>query len=269
MIVVGWLAATPAHAQSGARIGLGAAAFGAGNTHLTVADTWAVFNNIGALGRCRTAGVGVHTTQQYGILAFTTVGAAVAMPLTLGSLEGTAGLGFWQFGDALYNESQILLGYGHRLGMVSLGIQAGYFQTMIQEMGVTRRLSLAFGGVADLRPDLRMGMHIYNFGQAEDLPTIMRAGIAYQPLDRWQLQLETEKEIDEKPIWKAGLSYWLLPQKFVLRTGASANPFMNYFGMGLVYRALQIDYALATHPVLQVSHHLSVSYRLSRRDTER
>lgn len=242
-----------------------------GNTHLCVGDVWATFNNVGALARNEELALGVNYTNAYGISAFSTLGATFAAPLSLGTHAGVAGLSFWHFGDELYSENKIALGYSHQLGMVSLGVQINYLQVVIQEMGTCYAVALEFGGVATLRPDLRLGMHIYNFNQAqladfenERLPTIMRAGLAYEPLETLLLSLETEKEADEPAMFKAGVAYQVLPQKLSLRTGMSSQPFVSYFGLGFQYKFLVIDYALNTHPALGLSHHLALVYRFEK-----
>lgn len=250
---------------------MGAAAYGMGNTRLTVGDIWAVFNNIGALGRSEEMAMGVNVTNQYQVSAFTTVGAVFAAPVNIGNVGGMAGAGFWHFGDALYSENKVSLGYSHHLGMVSLGVQVNYFQVSVQEMGTQQAIALEFGGVAELRPDLKIGMHIYNFNQAqladfedERLPTIMRAGVSYEPIEKLMINIETEKEVDEPAMFKGGVAYQVLPDKLTLRTGVSSEPFVSYFGLGFRYKFLVIDYALNTHPALDLTHHLSLTYRFEK-----
>ncbi|MEM6298510.1 MAG: hypothetical protein AAF740_07470, partial [Bacteroidota bacterium] len=249
----------------------GAEAFGMGNTNLTVGNTWAVFNNIGALARADEMAMAVNYTNYYGISGFNTVGAAFVTPLNIGKNGGMAGAGFWNFGDGNYSENKVSLGYSHKIGMMSLGIQVNYFQTMIAEFGTKSVIALELGGVADLREDLKLGMHIYNFNQAklanfedERIPTIMRAGLSYEPIKKLMLNLETEKEVDEPAMFKAGLAYQVLEDKLTFRTGLSTEPFINYFGLGFKYKFLIIDYALNTHPDLNMTNHLSIVYRFEK-----
>lgn len=253
-------------AQSGGSTTFGARSAGMANASVTLADEWAVFNNIGTLAGIDKQYAAFGYANRFGLEGWNNIGASFVSPLSFG---GVAGLGVWRFGDNLYNENRVSLGYSHKLYGVSLGIQANYFAVSIEGLGTRQMLILEFGGLVQLSEKLFMGMHIYNFNQAklndfqdERIPTIMRAGLSYRPVDKLMVNIETEKNIDFDPSFRVGVSYELFTDKAFIRTGISTQPFVNYYGLSLKHKNFHFDYALSTHNKLGISHQLSLSYHL-------
>jgi hypothetical protein len=252
-------------AQSGGNT-FGARSTGMANASVTMSDEWSGFNNIGALAGVDRQYAGFGYGNRFGLEGWNTIGASFVSPMSFG---GVAGLGVWRFGDNLYNENRVSLGYSHKLYGVSLGLQANYFAVSIEGLGTKQMLILEFGGLVQLSDKLFMGMHIYNFNQAklndfedERVPTTMRAGISYRPVEKLLVNIETEKNIDYDPSFRAGVSYELFAEKVFVRTGISTQPFKNYYGLSLKHKNFHFDYALSTHNKLGTSHQLSLSYHL-------
>lgn len=252
-------------AQSGGNT-FGARSAGMANASVTMTDEWAVFNNIGALAGIDKQYAAFGYANRFGLEGWNNIGASFVSPLSFG---GVAGLGIWRFGDNLYNENRVSLGYSHKLYGVSLGIQANYFAVSIEGLGTKQMLILEFGGLVQLSEKLFMGMHIYNFNQAklngfqdERIPTTMRAGFSYRPVDKLMVNIETEKNIDFPATFRVGVSYELFAEKVFVRTGISTQPFVNYYGLSLKHKNFHFDYALSTHNRLGTSHQLSLSYHL-------
>jgi len=125
---------------------------------------------------------------------------------------------------------------------------------------------IEFGGTAEINNHLVFGAHIYNLNQAkilksekEYIPVIMKAGLSYHPSKKLMINVETEKELDFKAIFRGGIEYAII-EKLNLRTGISSNPFSNYFGAGIFHKNISIDYAFSTHSSLGPTNQLSISY---------
>ncbi|MCC5943697.1 MAG: hypothetical protein JJT94_02080 [Bernardetiaceae bacterium] len=255
-------------AQSGGRTEIGARQAGMANAVLTIGDGWSLFNNIGALAQLRTPVVMSAYDNSFTMSGLNGLAAGAAVPIRN---DGTAGVGVWRFGDEIYNEHRVMLGYSHRIEGVSIGVQANYVQLMVRGVGVRRMLALEFGGVARLAEKLYLGAHIYNFNQAqvhefedERLPTIIKTGLSYRPLERVMFNIEVEKDIEYEPMVKAGIDYEVLEDVMRVRGGITTQPFVNYFGAGLRYKSLEIDYALTTQPDIGLSHHISLLWNLQK-----
>ena len=234
LILTFCLISLTAKAQSGGNT-FGARSAGMANSSVTLSDEWANFNNIGALAGVDKQYAAFGYANRFGVEGWNTIGASFVSPMSFG---GVAGLGVWRFGDNLYNENRVSLGYSHKLYGVSLGVQANYFAVSIEGLGTKQMLILEFGGLVQLSEKLFMGLHIYNFNQAklsdfedERVPTTMRAGISYRPVEKLLVNIETEKNMDYDPSVRVGVSYELFAEKVFVRTGISTQPFINYYGV--------------------------------------
>ena len=230
---------------------------------LALTDVWAVTNNIAGIAQLKRPALGAFAQNRFNLKAFTTVACLGVLPLKPGT---SAGVEFSRFGDKIYNEQQLGLGLAHQLGPVRLGLKATVWQVHLEDLGSKRTLALSFGGQSEIIPQLTFAAHIFNFNQArlasyqeERLPTVMAAGLAYQPSAKLFLSLQAEKDIDLPVEVIAGLEYVLL-EKLAFRAGASPTRKALSGGAGWKAKALQIDYALGGHSALGISNQVSVSY---------
>ena len=87
----------------------------------------------------------------------------------------------------------------------------------------------------------------------------MKAGLGGYFSSKVLVLLETEKELTQKPILKAGIEYKPL-DNFYLRMGVSNNPTLSTFGIGCMLKNLQLDLAVAYHQTLGVSPQIGFTY---------
>jgi hypothetical protein len=258
-----WLFSTPALAGNDNPV-IGARAAGLSNAAVTLADVWALSNNVAAIGKLEQPQLGTYAENRFMIKGFNSVAFQAVYPT---EKYGVAGLDLYRFGDQLYNEQRLGLGYAHRLGAVSLGVKADLLQVRIQGLGSRKAVAFSFGGHSEVVPDLVVGAHIYNVNQArlaewqdERVPTVMKAGLSYRPIDKLMLNVETEKQLQLPADFKAGIEYRII-DKLALRTGFSSLAQAASFGVGFRARALEVDYAAGARSALGLSNHLSVAYR--------
>ncbi|MGV3587643.1 MAG: hypothetical protein ACO1OF_11610 [Adhaeribacter sp.] len=241
----------------------GARAAGLAGVAVTLTDVWAVTNNIAGITAIKKPTVGVYAENRFNLKALSTVTLQGVHAL---GKNGALGLELLRFGDKLYNEQKLGLGYAHRIGPVSLGLKASLLQLHLEQLGSRRAVALSFGGQSEIIPKLNFGAHIFNFNQAklasyqnERFPTVMQAGLAYQPSSKLLLSFETEKDLRYPADVKGGLEYKPITQ-LALRTGFSTARQAATAGVGFISQRFSIDYALGSHSVLGVSNHLSISY---------
>lgn len=241
---------------------------GLGNSNSNLVDEWSIFNNVGGLSGVKNGVVFFGYNQYFEIDGFDKIAAGVIHPFKFGNI----GVSVYKFGDELFNEQVASAAFGNKIGFVRLGFRANYYQMSIDEFGTVGSLFFDFGGIIELIPKLSFGAYISNFTLAKlnnsansKLPVVMKAGLSFKPAQELSLNLDIYKDVDYKPIIKAGIEYIIL-EKFYLRTGLNTNPIKSFFGAGLHLNKFQIDYAISAHQFLGTSHQATVSYNYQKRN---
>jgi hypothetical protein len=243
----------------------GARAAGMGGAAAPVTDVWALHYNIGALAGIQETTVAASYQSRLNIPELATAGLTFCMPLRI----GVAGAGISRYGFGAYSLTEGSLGFAHQIRFVSLGLQAGFVQAATKGFGSRFVPLVSFGGTAELLPKLRFGGYVYNITQSklspetgEHIPTLLRAGLQWQPTELFLLVAETEKDVDYPASFKAGIEYKLRPF-LAVRGGFSTKPTSLHGGIGLLTGKFRIDYALQHHRYLGLLHHATFSLQLS------
>lgn len=258
----------PAKAQID-NFSFGGRAWGMGNASVTLKDAWGIWNNTANISEIDKINVVFGYDNRFNVSAFQTIGLGVVTPVKI----GVAGLSFSRFGDELYSEQKIGVGYAYSLDKVSMGLKVNYLQVRIQDLGTKSTFVLEFGGTAQLTKQIFFAAHVYNLNQAkmqtqsgeeQDVPVIMKAGLAYQANPKVLVNAEVEKHTDFDANVKVGIEYQII-QKLFLRTGVQSEPFNGNFGVGFHPKRFQFDYALGTNNSdLGLTHHISLGIRLGK-----
>lgn len=242
---------------------MGAQAQGMGYATSCLTGVWSLTNNIAGLAGTDHAAAGASYHALPSFTPFNRMAAVVAIPVS----TGTAGVRIFRFGDDLYNEHVLSIGFANSFGLASLGLQVNYIQYHADGIGTSGAVSANFGGIATLTPELRFGAYAININQPvinhqteERVPTRLVAGLAFRPSERIFVASEIEKDLAFAPAWRSGLEYWF-SKKAALRTGFQCNPEVGFAGMGFKVRRLTIDYALQINETAGPSHEASVTYR--------
>ncbi|SMB89277.1 hypothetical protein SAMN00120144_0895 [Hymenobacter roseosalivarius DSM 11622] len=255
----------------------GARAAALGNASVTITDVWAVGNNVAGLGQVSQTSVGFYAENRYLSSAFNTVALVVATPV--GSVHsekppsrGVVGFEAQRFGNNLYAEQRLGLGYGYRGGQISVGGRVDVLQVSIQGLGSRRVVAASLGGQAELIPNrLVFGGYLYNLNQArlaayedERVPTVLKAGLSYRPTSKLMLNVETEKDVEQSADFKAGIEYQML-ETLALRAGFASLVEQTTAGVGFKAGRFQIDYAAAWQSALGLSQHVGVSLQWAKK----
>ena len=244
---------------------MGARAAGMAYSSTALADEWSVLNNVAGLAKVTSIVAAFTYDVQPSFKPFNKAAATFSCPVKV----GVAGLGLFHFGDDLYNEQLITLGYSNTFGLASLGLKINYLQYNIQGFGRKAFLTASFGGIAELTKKLFLGAHIVNINQPklsevddERIPTILHAGVLVKVSDDASATVEIEKDLDHRAALKAGLEYRIL-KKFFIRTGFRVQPNTAFFGFGFKAARYAIDYAFQYNQSIGSRHQASVSYKLN------
>ncbi|HBS88733.1 MAG: hypothetical protein A2W91_19005 [Bacteroidetes bacterium GWF2_38_335] len=248
----------------------GARSSGMGNASVMLSDVWSGYNNQAGLGNIETTQLGFHFENKFAIPEYSLQSFSGAFPVQ----SGTFGLNLSYFGYGQYNESKIGLGFGKKLAEhFSLGIQLDYLNTYISNMyGNHGAVTGEIGFIAEPIENLFIGGHLFNPTKAkiaeynsERIPTLFRIGMGYNFRDKAFLAIETEKDIDYNPVFKAGLEFRLI-EKLMLRAGISTNPVQNSFGITYSLGKFKVDIAFATHRELGMIPFVSVGYDFGKKE---
>lgn len=243
----------------------GARSQGMGNLRIHGMDTWSYFNNPGGLTKLETSAVSAGYDSRFGLKELSSVDLVGAWKIK----PGTLGFGVSRFGGKLFNQQSVGLAFANQLGIVSVGARLEWFQTQIEGFGTGNSFIFSLGGMAELSPQFSVGASISNLNRAKisansesRLPTGVSLGILYSPVSSLQIHVELEKDIQIKPVVKAGIEYGIKDWIF-LRTGINSNPNRLFFGVGLKSSRFRIDYSYGQNQALGSTNHVSLGFSLN------
>ncbi|MFT6854572.1 MAG: hypothetical protein ACJA0X_000538 [Cyclobacteriaceae bacterium] len=244
-----------AYSQDG-QYNFGARSAGIGQASSTLMDGWSLFNNIGSLGLIENSSSFLGYQNRYNIGEL----QSIAGGITYAHDWATIGIGVFRFGGDLFNEQKIKLAIGHKLDMISLGVGINVVQYTIEGLETKRRLAIEFGGTVNLKENLLLAAHIYNFQKSALIPTVMKAGLSYRPIKGLMINIETEKDIDLDQVFRAGVEYQIIAPIY-LRTGLQTSPVRSSYGIGYVLKSFNLDYAFVDNTDLSSIHEISITYQ--------
>jgi hypothetical protein len=243
----------------------GASSIGMGNASVTNSNTWSVFNNAATLTDIREINGAFSFDMFQQMPSMKTLSFAAVAPVLK---EGTGGIKLFKSGDEIYNEQVLGLALGHKIGNVSLGLNADYFQVNIKNFETKSTLIISFGGKVQLSKTLFLGAHVYNMNlakmaayQDERVPTIMKGGLSYRPFDKLMVSAEVVKDIYAKPDIRAGLEYKII-ENLPIRVGINTLTNAFFTGIGISMRDFTLDYSIATRQVFGTTHSITLNYRI-------
>jgi hypothetical protein len=244
---------------------LGARSMGMGFSSSTLADEWSLFNNVAGLGKTRNASSNFTYEIRPALPGANRLAASLLMPTKLTAI----GVGIFRFGDDIYSENLVCLGLGNTIGNTSLGVRTSYIQYRAEGFGTSAALSLDFGGISQLTPQISVGAYITNLTQSklsdtdnQRLPTKLVVGLGFKPSDKIFLITDIEKDLEYKATWHGGFEYAVY-KKIFFRTGFCMNPNSANVGLGGQKKNLKVDYALAFNQWTGPAHQASVVYLFS------
>jgi len=243
---------------------IGTRSAGMANAYVMIWDIWSVYHNQAGLAAIENLTIGFHHENKFIVPQYGLQALALVVP----TKSGTFGLTYSYFGFSKYNESKFGLAFGRSFGKAfSVGIQLDYLNTYIaEEYGNQGALTVEGGILAEPIENFFIGAHIYNPIKAkistydiEKIPTIFRVGLGYNFADKLFFGIETEKDLDTKSVFKAGIEY-RIPENLFLRTGILTNPTQFTFGLGYEIKGLKADIAFTKHQILGFTPHFSIIY---------
>lgn len=252
------LAMVPDAAYTQATLGARELSMGRATTALPESD-WSLFANPAMISGT-TSGVSFFGVRYYGLDEITDLAVAIVLPSTIGSLA----LGAHRFGDDLYNESRLRIGYKKEYQGFHFGLVANYNHLSIGGgYGSAGAIGLDVGIAAMIVNGLWLAAKAVNVNQptygeynglSEDLARDLSIGFSYQLSDLLLFSIEAVKDIRFPISYRAGIDAKILGN-FRGRAGVTTEPVTFAGGFGLSGKAWAVNIGVQQHenPVLGMS----------------
>lgn len=234
-----------------------------GTAGVAVQDVWSASKNQAGTALLTRPTVSAAYENRFGLKELSNKSAVFVLPLK----NYRVGASFNSYGVDAYNEIKTGISLAKAFGpKLLIGIGLNYHQLNITNYGNANTASIEVGLQYNVLPNLWLASHIANPNQSrysddaeQVIPAHIQFGGTYVFTDQLMITTEFEKVLNREADFKTGLEYKVV--KFVaLRGGISVNPFKQYAGFGVHYQKVNIDFAVASHPVLGYSPQISLGY---------
>ncbi len=239
---------------------------GLGAYSVNHADVFSFTANQASLAQLKNTAVGVYGERRFLLAELNSYTAAAAVTTS----SGNFGLKAMYSGFSDYNETQIGLAYGRKLGKkVDIGAQFNYNGISVAGYGNATAISFELGTILHITDRLHAGVHVNNpvggkFGktQEEKLSSVYTAGFGYEASEKFFVSIELQKEEDQPINVNAGMQYKFIPQ-LLARVGVSSATSSGWIGIGLMLQSFRLDITTSYHQQLGVTPGLLLIYNFN------
>jgi hypothetical protein len=230
---------------------------GLGAYSINHTDVFSFTSNQASLAQLKNISAAVYGERRFLLSELNNYTAAIGIKTSSGNFGLKAGY----FGFSDYNETQLGLAYGRKLGSkVDAGAQFNYNGIRIGGIyGSASAISFEVGAIMHITEKLHTGIHVNNpvggkFGkdQQEKLASVYSFGIGYDASEKFFIGAEIEKEEDRRENVNAGIQYKFIPQ-LMARIGMSSAASTAWIGLGLTIKSFRLDVTTNYHPQLGIS----------------
>lgn len=234
-----------------------------GSGGLAVSDIWSIQQNPAGIALLKRPMFAIAYEQQFPGAEVSTQSAVLVFPY----LRNVFGLSFQRYGFSEYTEQVAGFCFAKGFGdSFSLAVGMRYYQLNISQYGAAGALTVEVGARLRINDLFTIASHVsnpnrsrYNSIQGTGLPVKLSLGSSFQFSDKLLLIADLRKYLDYPLDGIAGVEYGFL-KWFSLRGGVSMNPFKQYTGFGINHNKMQLDFSVASHPILGISPQISLGY---------
>jgi hypothetical protein len=238
---------------------------GLGSAYVAVAEgSEALMDNPAGLSQNKHASLCLFLSRPFGLKELTYETITITLPTRFGNW----GFGFQNYGNPLYREKIVMMGWAHHYCQkIFLGIGFRMAQLHIEKYGSDHTFILDAGCLVKLSRQLQWGASVFNLFQSrigknrEPLPQIMKTGLCYKPFDGVTIAFQLDKDVHYPLEIRGGIEICPL-SPLLLRFGFGREPDLFSAGFGLIWKNCTFDYAFTMHPILGVTHQGSISFHL-------
>ncbi|MDZ4669083.1 MAG: hypothetical protein SGJ00_14545 [bacterium] len=246
---------------------IGSQTLSCGNIGTVAKNSFSSFQNPGLLAKGQ--GTSISFSQEIPFLQTALILSTLSVQTEFKSTPLEAS--FIQLGNSFYKQQLISLASAKELGeKLSLGIGLHYLISQQYQLPTLGNALGSIGLTFKLNKKLTLASHVMNLTGAqyksekrEDVPQIMRIGLAYQLTQNVLILVEQEKMLLQNRRSKLGFIY-LLDPKLELRGGALFKPQVWTFGLNLKTSKMRWGLGVQQHQVLGISPNIELQWQLSK-----
>ena len=149
----------------------------------------------------------------------------------------------------------------------SFGYSFNVYNLSYHELGNETAIGINAGVIAVLHQRTRLGFMLTNInkpkigeGVKHDIPQMLAVGLSYIPYQGVITSVDLKKNFEGATELRSGVEVELHPM-MILRMGIRNNPASYSIGAGFKVIGISLDYALNTHAVLNMTHHIALGYK--------
>ena len=149
----------------------------------------------------------------------------------------------------------------------SLGYSLNIYHLSYHELGSQSQIGINAGIISVLHQRTRLGIMLTNInkpkvgkGEQQEIPQMLAIGLSYIPYQGVITAVDLKKNFAGDTEYRGGVEVELHPM-MTLRMGVRNNPASYSFGAGFKVIGINLDYALNTHAVLDMTHHIAIGYK--------
>ncbi len=175
------------------------------------------------------------------------------------------GAGFTSFGFSLYRETVLSLTAATLFTeSFSAGMNVHVNHLSILSYGSATRAVVDLGGIISATENINIGVSINNinrssFGADDDIPQIFISGFTYTLLEKATVAFDLVHDVRYSTGYRAGIEF-SLNEIVTLRAGTQSDQSRLYGGIGFKIFSFQIDYGIATHLELGLTHSIGITF---------
>jgi len=239
------------------QISMGARGLGLGHATTGLVDySWSLFSNP-ALLKSGEPSLGFYGVRNYCFADITDMAAIGSLPTSIGALA----LGFHRYGDTVFNETRVRLGYKNEWEQLHFGLIINYNHISFGGVyGSGGALGVDVGIAAKLVEKFWIGAKATNLnkpsykfsGTNEDLYRDLSIGFSYIIEDRALFMMDIVKDVRFPVSFRGGLELTII-QELKGRIGITTEPITYSFGLGYGKDFWDVNFAIQQHQLLGIS----------------
>jgi len=167
-------------------------------------------------------------------------------------------------GDKLYSETIWCIAMGGQLtNKLNIGLGLMYYNLQIRNYGRASSLGINVGWHMELDKSLKWigswrNLNAPTIGATQDeIPQIIVSALVFNPIQKATVVIEWEQDTFYESRLKFGGQFKLLPW-VTIHTGHASSPGQTTAGFEILYKHINISYAVSTHSYLDLSHWFGV-----------
>jgi hypothetical protein len=242
---------------------VGAAYTRAGTYTLKGADVFSYAANQAALANCTSPTVGIYGERRFLLHDLSFYHLVTAIPTSSGNFGFNASYS----GSTPYNDAQVGLAYGRKLGaLLSVGAQFNYYSMQVAGYGRSSAVNFEAGFLLHVSEQLHAGFHVYNptgsslnKGEEEKLASVYNMGVGYEASEKFFTGVEIQKT-EGADINVLGSLQYKFDRKLFARAGFASVSSTYHLGAGVLLNQLRLDVTASVHPQLGITPGLLLIY---------